>query len=139
MDIGLINLSTNESSLEELSFGMGNNPPKFSDLNKLVQLVVITLMTDAGSDKFDESGAGLASLLGKNINANDLTDVKSAITHMIIETERQILAEQEEYSYPTSERLSRIDLLDIRLNSLYELEIDINIINEDDDKAFVRL
>lgn len=139
MDIGLINLSTNESSLEELSFGMGNNPPKFSDLNKLVQLVVITLMTDAGSDKFDEYGAGLASLLGKNINANDLTDVKSAITHMIIETERQILAEQEEYSYPTSERLSRIDLLDIRLNSLYELEIDINIINEDDDKAFVRL
>jgi hypothetical protein len=141
MDIGIVTVRQEDynKDIQDFTYGIGNNPPIVTGLTKLVQLVVVTLMTDADSDKFDGYGVGLMRILGSNINAGNITEVKSAITHMVIDTERQLLAEQNSGSYPLTERLDRIDLLDIKINDKQELEIEIAVINENNESAFIRL
>jgi phage baseplate assembly protein W len=136
MDIGLIRTS---NAGRDISFILGDNPPTFTGINKLVQLVLIVMITDSGSDKFDDYGSGLLQLLGTPGNPANITDLKNSVTIIITDTEQQILAEQESIELPTNERLLRIDLLDVRFSKNLELEIDITIFNEDGDKAFVRL
>jgi transcriptional regulator with AAA-type ATPase domain len=136
MDIGFISTS---NAGKDISFILGDNPPVFTGLNKLVQLVLIVMMTDSGSDKFDDYGSGLLQLLGASGNPGNIADLKSSVTIIVTDTEQQILAEQESIELPVNERLLRIDLLDVRFSKDLELEIDITIFNEDGDKAFVRL
>ncbi len=136
MDIAMIN--TDESG-NQILFEIGNNPPILTGLNKLTQITLVTILTDPGSDKFDDFGGGLFQLLGLPVNPDDLTDIRSTVSVVISDSEEQILAEQDDDSLPSSERLTRIELLDVRLSPEFELEVDISIINEDGEKAFVRL
>lgn len=137
MDIAVTSTRNSDS---EIFFSIGLNPPILTGVNKLAQLVLITLLTDPGTDKFDtESGGGMISLLGTPVDPDNLSDIKARVTVVINDTQTQILSEQEELNIPSDERLNRIDLLDVRLNSSLELEVDISIVNDDGDKAFRRL
>ena len=136
MDISMV--QTN-SDATQILFEIGNNPPILTGLNKLTQITLVTILTDPGSDKFDDFGGGLLQLLGRPINPDDLTDIRSEVTVIISTSQEQMLAEQDEDTLPSNERLSRIDLLDVRLTGDFELEIDISIINDDGDNSFIRL
>lgn len=136
MDIAMINT---DDTGNQILFEIGNNPPILTGLNKLTQIALVTILTDPGSDKFDDFGGGLLQLLGLPVNPDDLTDMRSTVSVVMSDSQEQMLAEQDDDSLPTSERLSRIDLLDVRLTSDLELEVDISIINEDGEKAFIRL
>lgn len=137
MDIGLISLDKDTGLIK---FGIGDSPPKLVGLNKLVQIVLITLLTSTGSDKFEDYGGGLMDLLGRPMNPSEITGIKSEIAIVVSSTQDQIISEQIDPNLPPRERLLRIDLIDVQLNrDLLELEITIRIINEEGDYAFVKL
>ena len=137
MDIAI---STTNDDASEITFTMGINPQILSGLNKLTQIVLITLLTTSGTDKFDpNSGGNLLRLLGTPVDPTNLSDITSAVTVIINDTQTQILSEQEDINLPSNERLNRIDLLGVNLSADLELEVDIAIVNDDGDRAFRRL
>jgi hypothetical protein len=137
MDLGLIRLN---KLTGDVTFEIGDNPPLLTGMNKLVQIVLITMITTSGSDKFDNYGGGLLSLLGKPLNPNNVSAARSDVSVIVNATQAQILAEQTDPDLPTDERLKQIDLVDVTINTdLLEIEMAIRIINEDDEIAYIRL
>lgn len=137
MDLGLIRL---DRTTGEVTFEIGDNPPLVTGMNKLVQVVLITMITTSGSDKFEDWGGGLLSILGRPMNPVNPAGIKSDVTVVVNATQEQILAEQVDPNLPTDERLRRIDLVDVIINAdLLEVEVLIRIVNEDEEVAYIRL
>lgn len=137
MDIGLLRLN---NTTGEITFEIGNNPPLVKGINKLVQLVLITMLTSPRSDKFDNYGGGLVDLLSKPMNPNNPSQIKGDISVIVGSTQNQLISEQTDPNIPSEERLKQIDLVNVTINrDALEVEMLIRIVSEDDEIAFVRL
>jgi hypothetical protein len=109
MDLGIIDLT----SAGELKFGIQAKPIK--GMHALLQLVILTMLTNSGSDIFDAfQGAGLGGLIGKyNLNLEDMTEVTSDISVLIDSAQSQIIANQAGLDIPAEEKLRKIDIVSV--------------------------
>jgi phage baseplate assembly protein W len=141
MDIGLLRNIKVTNLRDEISFRIGSNPPVFEGLNKLVQIFLITLITEAGTDAMDrEHGAGLSSILTSNFSPNDTSAMESRVSTIFAEAERQIIAEQDGLSIPESETLQRATVLKVSvIPATLEVAIEFAIDNVLGQRAFVRI
>ena len=141
MDLGLLFTVPVTVNQEEIFFQLGDNPPIFTGLNRLVQVFIITLLTDAQTDSMDPGlGAGLLSLLGSPINQIDTTGSETQINIIFAEAQRQVLAEQDSLELEASERLRTASILSVEVNQArQEIQIEFLIENAQGERAFVRL
>lgn len=119
------------------SFGM-SRPPKFVEgVSKLVQIVVIELMTTPGRNVLDPSAGGnLQSLIGSNVTFDDEAEIFTEIQMMIRTAESNIKERQVNSNRPSNERLSALYLLDVVPDEENaSLEIIVKIVSEDQQDA----
>jgi hypothetical protein len=141
MDIGILRNIKIAPLQDDIVFEIGTNPPIFDGLNELVQIFLITVITDPGTDAMDtEFGAGLASILTTNFDPNDTSKLEARINVIFAEAERQMLTEQDGLSVPNESRLQRVIVhsVNVRLDTL-EVEIEFSIENVLGQRAFVRV
>lgn len=127
MDISLIKVDPNTNLV---SFEMSSKPVK--GLQKLVQIVAISLMTVPGKDILNpELGAGIPELIGMNFDPTDYSDILGELTRRIKKTEKEVLAAQIGSTAPASEKLTELKIISVGPGtSLDEIYAKIRIINE---------
>ena len=141
MDIGILRNIQITPLQDEIIFEIGTNPPIFEGLNTLVQIFVITVITEPGTDSMDkELGAGLADILTTNFDPNNTSDLKARVNVIFAEAERQMLVEQDGLDVPDDSRLNKVTVLNVSVDvSTLEVQIEFNIENALGQKAFVRI
>lgn len=126
-----------------LAVGIPRPPQYISGIDLLVQIVVIELLTSPGRDINDpESGGNLRSLIGANVAFDDEAEVFAEVRIMISATEQNIKRKQRNVQRPASEKLSRLDLIDIvpdEENSQLEVILRIVSLDQQDTQAIVGL
>lgn len=127
MDISLIRLNpdTREISLELQS-------RLVTGVNKLLQLVILSLLNTAGKDIIDpERGAGLPDMVAGNYDPSDLTEIVADLTQRIKKTEAEVISSQTGLSVGASERLKEIAIVSITQGqSVDQILITIRVVNE---------
>lgn len=128
MDIQVIDV---EPTTRKVFFVL--KPKKLSGIYKLIQIVVLSLMNTPGRDVLDpEKGAGLPTLVGSNIDPNDSTELYGDIAQKINKAEAEIISAQIGVADPASEKLSELQILDIRSgDNQDEIFIRLRIINQE--------
>lgn len=103
-----------------------------SGISKLVQIVVISLLTSPGKDVLDpERGGGILDLLGSNIDPNDSTELFAEVVQKIKKTEKEVIQSQIGLNDPSDERLREVQIVDLSKGAnADELFIRLRIINE---------
>jgi len=102
-------------------------PKRLKGINKLVQIVVLSLLNVAGRDALDpEKGGGLPSLVGSNIDPNDSTEVFGEIARRVRKSEKEIVDAQIGLNEDPEENLTEIQIVKIQNG-------------DNDDEIFVRL
>ena len=140
MDIKIV---TKDANTGVLSIGIPR-PPKFvSGIDLLVQIVVIELLTSPGRDISDpQSGGNLRSLIGANLAFSDEAEVFAEVRIMISSAEQNIKRKQRTVQRPSSEKLSRLDLIDIvpdEENLQLEIILRVVSLDQQDTEAIVGL
>ena len=114
------------------------NPKKISGINKLIQIVVLALLTDPGRDVVDpDGGSGLPSLIGRNISSSDPTEIIAEVSERIEKIKEEILSAQSglENEDP-SERLSDLQILNVETGTqIDELLVKLRLVSEAGDST----
>lgn len=102
-----------------LLFGPTKNVRKVTGLQKLVQQIVKTLLSNVGSNKFSRSdGGGLVQSLGDGMSASGKSKVSALVATAVSSTESQVIAAQTGATGLTaSERLLSLSLEGVEFNS----------------------
>ncbi len=113
----------------ELRFAQGAG--RVDGLDKLVQLVIINLLTDPSTDATNiKRGGGLKKSVYSHHNIQNLPAAMSVISSAVAKTEREMLADQAQYSLPATERLQRLRVLRVNPSlPIGKIEISIQITN----------
>jgi phage baseplate assembly protein W len=90
-------------------------PVKISGKDKLIQIVLLALLTNPGRNvNYPERGSGLPSLIGTNIDPSDPTELLSDVSERIEKIRDEILDAQSTLKNETpSERLRDLILLNV--------------------------
>lgn len=127
MDLAIIKVDKNTGFV---SFELQSK--KIIGFDKLIQVVVLELLSSEESDLLDPSeGAGLPDMIGLNYDPDDLSDVTGEITRKIDKAQRTIVANQIGLDISSEERLRRIEVRSIYPEaSLGDLAVKIRVQNE---------
>ena len=108
----LTNPTATDSSGLQFKFGAGTG--QASGLQSLMQLVVVHLLSEPGSDALHpDTGGGLVNSLGGLGSINNTGQVVAAVQASVSKTEQEIVADQAVYSLPASERLRSIRIVSV--------------------------
>ena len=100
---------------------------KVTGISKLVQIVVLSLLSVEGKDALDPGkGGGLPSLISSNIDPNDSTEIFAEIARRVRKTEQEILEDQLGSADTADEKLREIQIVGVEKGA-------------SDDVIFVRL
>lgn len=112
-------------------------PEKVSGKDKLVQIVIMALLTDPGRNvNYPERGSGLPSRIGSNINPNDPTEALADASERIEKIRDEIIDAQSTLKNETpSERLQDLILLNVEFGEQIDEEyIKIRVVSEAGDE-----
>lgn len=116
-----------------LSLGI-QRPPEYVDgIDKLVQIVALTLMTNPGRSIIDPNkGGGIRSLVGSNINPDDPGELFADIRLMVERTRDYVFQSQVNTARTPAERLSDLQLVDVVLDEYSsEVGVVLAVVNEE--------
>ncbi|KKN04625.1 hypothetical protein LCGC14_1095510 [marine sediment metagenome] len=118
-----------------LSLGLDRPPVKIEGIDKLVQIVALTFLTNPGRSIFSPGkGGGIRSLIGSNIDPEEPEELFADVRLMIDRVRDYIVQTQVNTTRPPSERLKELQLVDIVLNdNSDQVEILIAVINDEND------
>ncbi len=126
-----------------LTIGMPRHAEFVTGVSKLVQIVVLELLTSPGRDIIDPNdGGNLRSLIGSNINYDDESEVFTEIKMLIFTAEENIKKRQISASRPANEQLASLTLLDVVPNedeALLEISIQVTSLDQQQKQAIVGL
>lgn len=109
-----INILTINPETRIASFRFNRVPRKTRGIEGLLQLAAKTILQTPGQDIWSpEYGGGLLSYTANGVNSKMKARVRSDITYIIRQSERQILDEQSDMILNSDERLQSLKLLDI--------------------------
>lgn len=107
-------------------------PKKISGISKLIQVVVLSLLTVPGRDALDpEKGGGLPAMIGQNIDPNDSTEVFGEIVRRLRKSESEIIDSQIGLNEEPEEKLRELQIVSLdRGGSIDEILVRIRVVNE---------
>lgn len=112
-------------------------PTKVSGKDKLIQIVLLSLLTDPGRNvSYYANGSGLPSLVGSNIDPSDPTEVLSDVSERIEKARDEIIDAQSSLKNETpSERLQDLILINVDIgDQIDEIFVKIRIVSEAGDE-----
>ncbi len=106
-------------------------PRKISGVEKLVQVVVLTIMKNGGRDVFEPNvGSGLRGLIGQ-YNFTEGDEVKNLAVQRIRAVEQQILGFQAGAMVSPAEKLKKLEVLGVAFDeTTYQTLIRIQVFSE---------
>ncbi|NDC22657.1 MAG: hypothetical protein EBZ49_00780 [Proteobacteria bacterium] len=126
MDIQIINV---DPETNVVSFGI--KPKVLTGISKLIQIVVISLLTIPGKDALNpDEGGGLQDLLGSNIDPEDSTSIFSEIARKVKKSETEIISNQVGSNDPPEEKLSEIQIVSIAQGNIDEIFVTLRVVNQ---------
>ena len=127
MDIQLISI---DPLTRVVSFKMSTK--KVTGIMKLVQMVVLSLMNTPGKDYLDPSmGGGIPSMVGMNIDPNNMAEVLGEVTRRVKTTSAEVMTAQIGRVIPSDEKLKELRLVSVAPGAnIGEVAARIRIINE---------
>lgn len=100
-------------------------------INKLIQLVILTLMTSPGSDLLDnKDGAGMLDLPSMNIDPNDLSELYAEVSRKVSLAQAEILKYQIGMDVSAEEKLKSISIISLEVVDSDEVALQLRIENE---------
>ena len=109
MDLKFINV---DPVTGKVSFAL--EAKKVSGIDKLVQIVIATLLTSPGSDYLlPTNGGGVPDLIGSAIDVNDISEVAADLSRRVTKTEQIILQAQIGLVISQEEKLLKFELLSV--------------------------
>lgn len=126
-DISIIDI---DPSTGRVSFKVTHKA--ISGIQKLVQVVVLSLLNSPGKDVLDPAkGSGIPSMIGMNFDASDTQELTAEIVQRVKKTQREVQLDQIGLQLSSEERLRDIQIISVKQgNSVDELLITLRIINE---------
>jgi phage baseplate assembly protein W len=108
------------------------SPKSVKGLTKLVQIVVLSLLNTPGKDILDpERGSGIPSMIGMNLDPNDLNEVLSEVSRRVRVTELEITKDQIGKELSSDEKLKEVKIMSVAPGTnLGDVFIKIRVINE---------
>jgi hypothetical protein len=124
-----IQLFTINPTTYEIKWGLV--PKVITGINKLVQIVVLSLLEIPGYDVLDPAhGSGIPSMIGDNIDAEDISAVKGEIARKIKKTQSEVIRSQVGLNCPLDEKLIDLKILNISQGeSIDEIMVRIRVIS----------
>jgi hypothetical protein len=110
----------------------GVKPKRITGVSKLIQIVVLSLMTVPGRDVLDpEKGGGLPAMIGMNIDPNDSTEVFAEIAQRVKKSQAEIVAAQIGLDEDPEAKLQDLQIVSIQKGETPdEVLVRIRVINE---------
>ena len=107
-------------------------PKTVTGIMKLMQVVVLSLLTVPGKDALDpDKGGGLPELIGMNISVNDSTEIFSEVATRVAKTQAEVIASQVGLDLIPSEKLKEIQIVSLdQSQAIDEVAVRLRIINE---------
>lgn len=126
-----------------LTIGIPRPPEYVEGIEKLVQIVVIELLTSSGRDIIDPNdGGNLRSLIGTNINYDDESEIFTEIKMLVSLAETNIKKRQVSVARKSNEQLASLTLTDVVPNEdqgLLEIFIRVQSMDQQSTQAIVGL
>lgn len=112
-----------------LSFGL--QLKVVTGIEKLIQLVVLSLFSSPGSALLDQtSGGGLPDLIGYNLDPTDISEIAAEVSRRITATQTEITRAQIGLDVPEEEKLRQIDIVAVAPGqNSDEVSVKIRIVN----------
>lgn len=106
-------------------------PRKISGIEKLVQIVVLTLLKNGGRDVFEpEVGSGLRGAIGQ-YNFTEGEEVKNLVVQRIRAIEQQIIGFQAGEMISPTEKLKRLEVLGVGFDpATYQTLVKVQVFSE---------
>ena len=116
-----------------LQLGMPRPPEFVSGIDKLVQMVALELLNNGGRSIFRPgAGGGMRALLGTNVDYDDASELFGDVNVTLSRIEQNLKQGQATTSRPPSERLSRLQVIDIVPDeSNLAVNVVVGVINEE--------
>lgn len=93
--------------------GVPTVPRRVVGINKLVQIVVIAILKNGGQAVIDpDQGSGLRAMIGQ-FNYTEPTAIQVEVLKRIQLIEKQIIANQANFTLPSSEKLVSLKILQV--------------------------
>ena len=111
--------------------GIPTNPRVTRGVDKLSQIVCLAVLKNGGQDVFTPGeGSGLRALIGQ-YNHYDPSEIQAEVIRRVKLIEQQIIANQLGYSLPATEKLVKLRVLSVVVDSVtWNTAVRIQIINE---------
>ena len=142
MDIRITDRSDpNASDRTVLTFKFRRGKGTVSGLEKLLQIAVVNLLTDPGTDSIDPArGGGLIQTLRQHgrPKGGDYSKLTSGFQVAVSKAEAEMVADQASYSLPSTERLASMRLRSV-LPTGNGVNVEIEIVNEAGERARLAL
>jgi hypothetical protein len=104
---------------------------KVTGIDKLTQIVFVTLFTSTRSDLIDPTGGGgLQDMIGMNIDPEDLSEVQAELTRRVSATQAEIIQNQIGLDISSEEKLKSIEIVSVSSIEDDEINIRLRITNE---------
>lgn len=112
-----IQLMKRDPSTGVLTMGMGRSPKIITGIDLLAQVVALSILKNPGRDVIDpEEGSGLRDAIGQyNLSSPD--ELKLLVLQRIKQVEKDILSRQAETPSDPSEKLKKLTVVDIAVDS----------------------
>lgn len=107
-------------------------PESVEGIDLLVQIVALTFLTNPGrSITYPNRGGGLRQFIGSNFDLTDPSELFADLRLLTSQVEQIIKQEQQRTARPPSERLARLQLIDIvPIDNALEVDMIVQIISE---------
>ena len=117
-----------------LSLGLPSPPQYVSDIDLLVQIIVLDLLNNGGRSITEpDKGGGLRTLIGINIDPDDPSEIMADVRMIVSRVEQRIKEKQVSTGRPPSERLSTLQLIDVSPDSSADsVLVYLGVINEEE-------
>ena len=111
---------------------MKMEPKKVKGMFKLMQIVILSLLTVPGKDVLHPSkGGGIPDLLNTNIDPSDSTELMAEVMQRVKKTEREVIDDQIGSNDSPEEKLREIQVISVKQgNNESEILLRIRIINQ---------
>lgn len=101
----------------QLVFGLTRNPALLEGLQKLVQQVVVLLLSEQGSNRFwPDSGGSLLSALGETLDANAAGRLSADVSRGVASVQESILQAQSGKALSLEEKLLSLRVAAVTVN-----------------------
>ena len=142
MDVRITDRSDSSATdRTELTFKFRSGKGTVTGLEKLMQIAIVNLLTDPGTDAIDPSrGGGIVQTLRQygRPKGGDYSKLTSGFQVAVSKAEAEMIADQASYSLSSSERLASMVLRRV-LPTGNGVDVEIDIVNEAGEKALLAL